>query len=49
VWLRQMSALRGTLERELARISGVRVSSIELVLKRGSRREQRSGWRKPAE
>jgi hypothetical protein len=49
VWLRQMSALRGTLERELARISGVRISSIEFGLKRGSRREQRREWRAKVE
>src|SRR4051794_32005169 len=45
VWLRQMGALKSTLERELARISGVRVNSIEFGLKRSERRHQRSGWR----
>jgi len=42
VWLRQMSALRSTLERELARISGVKVRSIELELKRSGRQKQRA-------
>lgn len=37
VWLRQMSALRVTLQQELTRISGVKVDGLELVLKRGSR------------
>ena len=37
VWLRQMNALRSTLERELARISGVKVKAIDFALKRGSR------------
>jgi len=34
VWLRQMEALRSTLEREMARISGVKVDAIEFRLKR---------------
>ena len=34
VWLRQMEALRTTLEREMARISGVKVKAIEFRLKR---------------
>jgi hypothetical protein len=34
VWLRQMEALRTTLEREMARISGVKVDVIEFRLKR---------------
>ena len=34
VWLRQMEALRTTLEREIARISGVKVTAIEFRLKR---------------
>lgn len=38
VWLRQMQALRGTLEREVARISGVKVQSIDFVMKRSNRR-----------
>jgi hypothetical protein len=38
VWLRQMQALRGTLEREMARISGVKVQSIDFVMKRSSKR-----------
>ena len=38
VWLRQMQALRPTLEREIARISGVKVQSIDFCLKRSSRR-----------
>lgn len=37
VWLRQMQALRPTLEREVARISGVKVKSIEFGLKRINR------------
>ena len=37
VWLRQMQALRPTLEREVARISGVKVQSIDFVKKRSSR------------
>ena len=31
VWIEQMKALRGTLARELARIAGVKVDSIEFV------------------
>jgi hypothetical protein len=38
VWLRQMQALRGTLEREMTRISGVKVQSIDFVMKRSSKR-----------
>lgn len=38
VWLRQMQALRSTLEREMARISGVNVKSIDFVMKRSSKR-----------
>jgi len=38
VWLRQMQALRGTLEREVARISGVKVQTIDFVMKRSNRR-----------
>ena len=38
VWLRQMQALRGTLEREVARISGVKVQSIDFAMKRTNRR-----------
>jgi hypothetical protein len=34
VWLRQMEALRTTLEREMTRISGVKVQAIEFTLKR---------------
>lgn len=34
VWLRQMQALRPTLEREVARISGVKVQSIDFAMKR---------------
>jgi len=37
VWLRQMESLRGTLQRELARISGVKVQGIEFKLKRSKR------------
>jgi len=37
VWLRQMEALRGTLEREMSRISGVKVQAIEFRLKRTRR------------
>jgi len=37
VWLRQMEALRGTLQREMARISGVKIESIEFKLKRNKR------------
>ena len=37
VWLRQMEALRGTLVREMARISGVKVEAIEFKLKRSKR------------
>jgi hypothetical protein len=33
VWMQQMLALRNTLERELARISGLRVAGIEFKLK----------------
>jgi hypothetical protein len=34
VWMRQMISLRGTLEREMARIAGLPVSGIEFALKR---------------
>jgi len=37
VWLRQMEALRGTLVREMARISGVKVEAIEFKLRRSRR------------
>jgi predicted nucleic acid-binding Zn ribbon protein len=37
VWLRQMNALRSTLEREMARIAGVKVQAIEFYLKRSRR------------
>ena len=37
VWLRQMNALRNTLERELGRIAGVKVQSIDFQLKRSRR------------
>jgi hypothetical protein len=37
VWLRQMNALRSTLEREMARIAGVKVQGIEFYLKRSRR------------
>ena len=39
VWLRQMSSLRGGLEREVARIAALPVAKIEFELKRtGNRR-----------
>jgi hypothetical protein len=31
VWMQQMTALRGTLAREMARIAGVKVDAIEFV------------------
>jgi hypothetical protein len=34
VWMRQMVSLRGTLEREMARIAGLPVAGIEFALKR---------------
>ena len=37
VWLRQMEALRGTLVREMARVSGVKVEAIEFKLRRSKR------------
>jgi len=37
VWLRQMESLRGTLERDMSRISGVKVERIEFKLERGKR------------
>ena len=37
VWLRQMEALRSTLQREMARISGVKVQAIEFKMKRNKR------------
>ena len=37
VWLRQMQALRPTLQREIARISGVKLKAIEFGLKRNNR------------
>ena len=36
LWLRQMISLRGTLEREVARIAGLPVSRIEFELKQGT-------------
>ncbi|MGD0797617.1 MAG: DciA family protein [Acidobacteriaceae bacterium] len=35
VWMRQMIALRGTLQRDVARIAGLPVAGIEFALKRG--------------
>jgi hypothetical protein len=37
VWLRQMISLRGVLEREVARVAGLKVTGIEFQLKRASR------------
>ena len=37
VWLRQMVSLQGVLEREVARIAGVRVGRIDFELKAGNR------------
>ena len=37
VWLRQMTALRSTLERDMARISGVKLQAIDFQLKRNKR------------
>lgn len=34
VWMRQMMALRGTLEREMAKIAGLRVTGIHFELKK---------------
>jgi hypothetical protein len=34
VWMRQMVSLRGTLEREMARIAGLPVAGIQFELKR---------------
>ena len=34
VWMRQMISLRGTLEREMARIAGLPVAAIHFELKR---------------
>jgi hypothetical protein len=34
IWMRQMISMRGTLEREMARIAGLPVSGIEFALKR---------------
>lgn len=44
VWLRQMTALSRTLERELEKISGLKVSGIEFAKKRNTEehREHRS-------
>lgn len=38
VWLRQMAALRSVLEREIARIAGLRVAGIEFELKTAERK-----------
>jgi hypothetical protein len=38
VWLRQMAALRSVLEREIAKIAGLRVTSIEFELKTAGRK-----------
>jgi hypothetical protein len=35
VWLRQMTSLRGVLEREMARIAGLKVSGIRFELQKG--------------
>jgi Dna[CI] antecedent, DciA len=35
VWLRQMISLRGVLEREMARIAGLKVSGIRFELRKG--------------
>ncbi len=35
IWLRQMISMRGTLEGEIARIAGVKVSGIHFELKKG--------------
>jgi len=35
VWLKQMISLRGVLEREMARISGLAVKEIQFVLQKG--------------
>lgn len=34
-WLRQMVSLRGTLERELARIAGLKIKGIRFELQKG--------------
>jgi hypothetical protein len=34
-WLRQMISLRGVLEREMARIAGLKVSGIRFELQKG--------------
>jgi hypothetical protein len=41
VWLKQMISLRGTLEREVARIAGLPVARIEFETKSGQRRGKR--------
>ena len=41
VWLKQMISLRGTLEREVARIAGLPVVRIEFETKSGQRRGKR--------
>lgn len=38
VWLRQMLSLRSVLEREMAKIAGLQVASIEFELKRAARK-----------
>jgi|ERR1700733_842332 hypothetical protein len=45
VWLKQMISLRGTLEREVARVAGLAVARIEFELKPGNR-QQGTGNRK---
>lgn len=41
VWLKQMISLRGTLEREVARIAGLPVERIEFETKSGHRKGNR--------
>jgi hypothetical protein len=40
VWLRQMTALRSVLEREIAKIAGLQVAGIEFELKTASRKDR---------
>ena len=47
IWLSQMLALRGTLERELAKVSRLRIAAIEFVKKNPDTRRNRPHRAKP--
>ena len=45
VWLQQMISLRSVLEREMARIAGLKVARIEFERKAGNRRQGTGNWK----